>query len=283
MTDRIARQEMAAVWVDGPDAAGFLHGLLSQDITSMSDGDVRDALLLDKTGHIRVDLRVVRTAPDAFTLITDADAGDRLTGLLDEYHFSEEVEVIGPEPVETVTFLDRTDPFVKGAELVVPSRIPGAVDAVGDPASIIDADATVAVDDAELEARRIAAGLPRFGVDITDRTLVHEAGLQRRAVSFDKGCYLGQETVARVEYRGGVNKRLVGLRSTTPLDVGTTLLRGDRAVGTVTSSAVHPVLGPVALATVRKEAEDGSEISAEGTAGPVRVVPLPFADAAASD
>ncbi len=282
MTHRIARREMAAVWVDGPDAAGFLHGLLSQDIASMSDGDVRDALLLDKTGHIRVDLRVVRTAPDAFTLITDADAGDRLTDLLDEYHFSEEVEIIGPEPVETVTFLDRTDPHVAGAELVVPSPIPGAVDAVGDPASIVDADATVMVDDDELAARRIAAGLPRFGVDITERTLVHEAGLQHRAVSFDKGCYLGQETVARVEYRGGVNKRLVGLRSTTPLAVGTTLLHGDRTVGTVTSSAVHPALGPVALATVRKEAEDGSELTAEGIAGPVQVVPLPFpAEAAA--
>lgn len=276
MTDRISPRPMATIWVDGPDALSFLHGLLSQDISSMADGEARDALLLDKTGHIRVDLRVIRTESESFTLLTEADSGERLQALLDEYHFSEDVEILGPEPVDVVTFLDRTDPFVTGADIVIPSRLPAAVDAVGDGASIVDANPTTPADDTEVEARRIAAGVPRFGVDMTERTLVHEAGLQRRSVSFDKGCYLGQETVARVEYRGGVNKRLVGLRLPGPVPVGATVTNGEKAVGTVTSAAVHPELGPIALATVRKEATDGSDVTVEGLTEAARVVALPF-------
>ncbi len=276
MTNRISSRPMATVWVDGSDAESFLHGLLSQEITSMTDGEARDALLLDKTGHVRVDLRVIRTEPESFTLLTDADSGDRLTELLDEYHFSEDVEILGPEPVDVVTFLERTDPFVSGADIVIPGRIPASVDAIGDAATIVDANATIPVDDEEVEALRIAAGVPRFGVDMTERTLVHEAGLQRRSVSFDKGCYLGQETVARVEYRGGVNKRLVGLRLPAPVSVGTTVTNGEKSVGAVTSVATHPSLGPIALATVRKEAEDGSEVIVEGLDVPARIVTLPF-------
>ncbi len=276
MTSAVGRERMATVWVDGPDAGAFLHGLLSQDIASMSDGEVRDALLLDNTGHVRVDLRVVRTGPDAYTLVTEESAGERLAELLEEYHFSEEVEILGPEPVDVVTFLDRTDPFVAGADLVVPGRLPGAVDAIGDGSTILDANATLPVDPERIEALRIAAGIPRLGVDMTERTLVHEAGLQHRSVSFDKGCYLGQETVARVEYRGGVNRRLVGLRLPGPVDAGATITSGEKTVGTVTSVAVHPALGPIALATVRKEATDGSEVVVEGASAPARVVALPF-------
>ncbi len=281
MTDRVSSRPMATVWVDGPDAVSFLHGLLSQDIASMTDGEARDALLLDKTGHVRVDLRVIRTEPESFTLLTEADSGDGLTALLDEYHFSEDVEILGPEPVDVVTFLDRSDPFVAGADIVIPGGLPGSVDAIGDAATIVDANATTPADDEEVEALRIAAGRPRFGVDMTERTLVHEAGLQRRSVSFDKGCYLGQETVARVEYRGGVNKRLVGLRLPASAAVGASIAAGERSVGTVTSVAVHPALGPIALATVRKEAEDGGEVTVEGLTEPARVVALPFTTGAA--
>lgn len=280
MSSPIAPSEMSTAWVDGPDAASFLHGLLSQDITSMGDGDTREALLLDNKGRLRVDLRVIRTAPDSFTLITDADAGDRLVELLDEYHFSEDVEIVGPVPVEVVTFFDRTDPAIAEAELVIPSRLPGALDAIGEASAIAAANDGVPVSAADAEARRVAAGLPRFGVDMGERTLVHEAGLEHRAVSFDKGCYLGQETVARVEHRGGVNKRLVGLRLAQPATVGASVTLGDRTVGTVTSAATHPSLGPIALATLRKEAEDGGTVTVDNIAAPAQVVALPFPEGA---
>jgi len=266
----------AAIWVEGTDAASFLQGLLSNDVVALPVDDVCDALLLDNRGRIRVDLRVARTADDAFTLITAAESGDRLAELLEEYHFSEDVEILGPEPVDRVTFLDVVD--VPGAELVMPGRVPGTVEAVGDGPGMIAAVGAERTEPSALDAARIAAGVPRHGVDTTDRTLVQEAGLERTAVSFTKGCYLGQETVARIAYRGGVNRRLVGLRLPVAVPTGSTVSLDGRAVGTVGSVATHPRLGPIALAVLRREAPDGSSVDVDGADAPATVVALPFDD-----
>ncbi len=268
------RDEVAAVWVDGADAAGFLQGLLSNDIGSLAVDAACDALLLDSTGHIRVDLRVARTAEDAFTLVTSPDHGERLADLLEEYHFSEDVEILGPEPADRVTILG--DVAAPAAELVMAGRIPGTVEAIGDGAAILAGAGVTEADPSALEAARIAAGIPVLGVDITERTLVHEAGLERTAVSFTKGCYLGQETVARVEYRGGVNRRLVGLRLAAAPVTGAAVTVGDRAVGTIGSAADHPELGHIALAVLRKEAVEGTAVTVEGVDTPATVVTLPF-------
>ncbi len=263
------------VWVEGPDSASFLQGLLSNDIAGLGIGTACRALLLDATGHIRVDLRVARTAADGFTLLTDADSGDRLWELLDEYHFSEDVEVLGPEPVEVVTYA-AADAAPIGADLTLPGLVPGTVDAIGDGERILAGSAGSALQPDLIEAMRIAAGVPRFGRDITDRTLVHEAGLQTTAVSFHKGCFLGQETVARIEYRGGVKRRLAGLRLEAPAVPGAAVSLDGRAVGTLTSVARHPVLGTIALATLRTEASDGAAVMVAGSAAPAAVVALPF-------
>lgn len=267
---------VAAVWVDGPDAEGFLQGLLSNDVAALTVGGFCDALLLDSTGHIRVDLRVARTTADGFTLVTAPESGGRLAELLEEYHFSEDVEILGPEDVDRVTFLGPVE--VAGAELVLAGRVPQTVEAIGDASVILAGTAAITADPATLDAARVAAGVPRLGVDITDRTLVHEAGLEHTAVSFTKGCYLGQETVARVEYRGGVNRRLVGLRLDGAVERGAEVRVEGRLVGTVGSVVDHPALGPIALAVLRREAQVGGRV-AIGADRAATVVALPFEDA----
>jgi len=264
----------AVVWVEGPDSRSFLHGLLSNDVAAVAVGTSLPALLLDATGHIRVVMRVVCTDDDAFTLLTDAGSGERLAQLLDEYHFSEDVEIIGPEPVDVLTFPAAVTPL--GADLVIDGAIPGTRDAVGMAAAIGAATPHEALDDATAEALRIAAGVPRFGVDMTDRTLVHEAGLEATAVSFTKGCYLGQETVARVEHRGGVKRRLVGLRLPALTPAGQDVRVADRVVGRLTSVATHPALGPIGLAILRNEVGEHDHVVVADAATPATVYTLPL-------
>lgn len=265
------------VWVDGPDAASFLQGLLTNDVAALEPGASCPALILDNKGHIRGGMRVARTAPDAFTLVTATGHGDPLVALLEEYHFSEDVDILGPEPFERVTVLGAVAGPVAGADLVLPGEIPGSMEAIG-----VDADAILgglgasAGSADELEALRIEAGVPRVGVDVGEANLVQEAGLDATAVSFDKGCYLGQETVARVAYRGKVNRRLRGLDLAAPAAPGAAVRLGGRDVGVVTSSAESPRLGPIALAMIRAEAAPGTSVEVDGAAGAAVIVELPF-------
>ena len=180
-------------WVDGPDAEGFLQGLLTNDVAKLVPGGSCRALLLDNKGHIHADMRVLRTAVQEFTLVTGVSHGDRLVQLLDEFHFSEDVDIIGPEQFACVTLTGPVEATVLGADLVLPGLVPDTTDVIGvDADAIIAAVGAVALDKTALEARRIAAGVPLFGVDFTTTNLVQEAGLAGAAVAFDKGCYLGR-------------------------------------------------------------------------------------------
>jgi tRNA-modifying protein YgfZ len=130
------------------------------------------------------------------------------------------------------------------------------------------------VPEAAAEVVRVEAGRPRYGIDLDDATIPEEAGLNARAVSFTKGCYVGQETVARLHYRGKPNRHLRGLRLSAPVASGTPLVLGEREVGRLASSVVSPRHGPIALALVRREAAPGDELVAgDATA---TVVELPF-------
>ena len=132
------------------------------------------------------------------------------------------------------------------------------------------------VSEAAAECVRIELGRPRYGIDMDDSTIPQEAGLNERAVSFTKGCYVGQETVARLHYRGKPNRHLRGLRLSAPAAAGEELHLGERGVGRVASSAISPAFGPIALALVRREAEPGTTVSVgEGDTSAV-VVELPF-------
>ncbi len=139
------------------------------------------------------------------------------------------------------------------------------------------------VSEGAAEIVRVESGRPRYGIDIDDTTIPQEAGLNERAVSFTKGCYVGQETVARLHYRGKPNRHLRGLRLSMPPSEtsvlpapGTQLLLGDRLVGSLGSTVLSPRLGPIALALVRHEAEPGAALALADSGVTATVVELPF-------
>jgi folate-binding protein YgfZ len=278
----VVRGRAALVWVEGPDAAGFLQGLLSNEVAGLPPGGATRALLLDAKGHVQADVRVRRDAADAFTLVVEPAAGGLVAELLDRYHFSEDLELIGPEEADTLTLPSASAAAAAGADVMVPSIVPGAVEVVvDDPGAAIAALGLPEAPADALEAARVAAGAARVGVDTGPSTLVQEAGLEGVAVSFEKGCYLGQETVARAQYRGRVNRRLRGLRlAAGPPAPGGRVLLGGREVGRMTSAAEVPGIGPAGLAILRREAEEGAAVEVEpGGGGPpvgARVVELPF-------
>jgi tRNA-modifying protein YgfZ len=126
------------------------------------------------------------------------------------------------------------------------------------------------------EIVRIESGRPRLGADMSEDNFPGEAGIVERAVSFTKGCYVGQEPVARMFHRGHPNRHLRGLKLAAPVEPGTSLFAGGREVGHVTSASTSPALGPLALAMVRREVEPGAEVTLgeDGPSSPV--VELPF-------
>jgi folate-binding protein YgfZ len=131
-----------------------------------------------------------------------------------------------------------------------------------------------AVPEAAAEVLRVEHGRPRYGIELDDAVIPQEAGLNERAVSFTKGCYVGQETVARLYYRGKPNRHLRGLKLSAPVEPGTPLVLGEKEVGRVASAVVSPTFGPIALALVRREAAPGDVVRAgEATA---EVAELPF-------
>lgn len=267
------RREAAVVWVEGPDAAGFLQGLLSNDVAALAPGEACAALVLDAKGHVQVELRAHRDGPDAFTLLAETAAAAELAGLLERYHFSEDLEILGPEPVGVTTLSGAPPP---GDALVVPGPLPGTIDVVTeDPLGAIAGAGAAEAPAEALEMARVAAGVPRIGVDTGPATLVQEVGLEDAAVSFSKGCYLGQETVARLQFRGHANRRLRGLAlSDPPPEPGSPVLLDGREVGRLSSVAVTPDLGAIGLAVVRREVADGAAVDVGGSAA--RIVPLPF-------
>ena len=274
----VVRGRAALVWVEGPDAASFLHGLLSNEVEGLGAGDTGRALFLDAKGHIQVNLRVRRDADDAFILVTAPALGEILLGLLERYHFSEDLELLGPEEADLLSVSGVPGAADLPAQIVMPGRLPGTLDlVVDDAAAAIAALGVNEVPAQALEMARVAAGLPAVGVDTGPSTLVQEVGLQDDAVSFDKGCYLGQETVARVRYRGRVNRELRGLAlGTVGVAPGATVSIEGREVGRVTSAVVTPDLGAIGLAVLRNEVAPDATVDVEGAAEPARVVRLPF-------
>jgi len=127
------------------------------------------------------------------------------------------------------------------------------------------------------EIVRVEHGRPLYGIDLDDTVIPQEAGLNERAVSFTKGCYVGQETVARLHYKGRPNRHLRGLRASEPLASGAVLRLGERPVGRVASAVVSPRLGPIALALVRREAEPGMLVGVGEHGVTAEIVELPFA------
>jgi folate-binding protein YgfZ len=132
------------------------------------------------------------------------------------------------------------------------------------------------VDEAAAEIVRVERGRPRYGIDLDEGVIPQEAGLNERAVSFTKGCYVGQETVARLHYRGKPNRHLRGLRLSEAVDSGSALRLGEKEVGRVGSVVASPAHGPIALALVRREASPGDTLAVGDGEATAEVVALPF-------
>ena len=193
--------------VQGPDAADFLERMVSNEVAGLETGGSRDALLLTPKARVIAPLRVLRRAETDFLLLTEPELGAVVREQLLRARFAAKVEI---EPEEHASYV------LLGAGAGIPNEDYGvpAVEVLDAPEP---AGARVLAPE-ELELLRIRAGTPAFGAEIDDRVLPAEAGLVERAVSLDKGCFPGQEPIARLHYRGHANRalRVLELETTEP-------------------------------------------------------------------
>jgi tRNA-modifying protein YgfZ len=227
------------VGVTGPEAAEFLERMLSNEVATLEPGEARRALLLTPKGRIIAPLRVVREAPEAFLLITEAELAETVAGTLLRARFAAECE-IETRPYRGYLHLGPGDGFLN-EDYGVEAHESWAEEerAAGDPA--------------ELEALRIEAGTPAWGKELDETILPAEAGLDATHISFTKGCYPGQEPVARLHYRGHPNRELRVLHINAK--PGDELLFEGRTVGRVTSAVPGR-----ALAYVRREVPEDARL-----------------------
>lgn len=266
--------ERDVVIAEGPDAATFLQGQLSADVAALAAGASTWSWVLQPGGKVEVLARVSRVDACRFALDTDPGWGDALAARLKRFKLRTKVDV--SQPAWAVVALRGPDaqPPAPGTGVVVVADAswPGLVgyDLLG-PGPAVPSGA-VALSPADLEIARVEAGIVAMGAELTERTIPAETGLVERTVSFTKGCYTGQELVARIDSRGSkVARRLCGLRLSGPgsgaLSAGDTLRSEGKDVGSVTSVSLSPRLGPIALAYVRRAVEVGATVTF--AAGPV--------------
>ena len=268
MTPWLAPTAPDLVWFSGPDAVRFLNDLVSQEIGGMSSGEVRRSLLLGARGKLDHLLWVLR-GDDLVGLVTDEGRGEALAATLTRYRIRVQVDI---------------EPETRPLFVVMGESSAGSW--AGDRHGAVDADLSwrayprmlVAGErpdlpmgsDPDFQAARVASGEPAWGVDVDEKTIPQETGMVGETVDFGKGCYLGQELVARINSRGHVNRHLRVIELSEPVPTGSVLQSGDREVGVLTS-----VTGNLGLALIRKEVTPGETVSAAGTEAVVRDLPEP--------
>lgn len=262
-------RDVVAVW--GPDATTFLQSLLSQDLDPVAVGGTAHALLLEPKGKLVVDLRAARVRDDEWWCVCEAGFGPVLAQGLQRFRIRVKVEIEDRSADVAAVALRGPDAIELHQRVLEPAgsiavrvdwRDAPGIEVLGEPAAIdavvselVNAGAVEITEDA-YEALRIEAGIPRQGFDIDDTTIAQEAFLERDAVSFTKGCFLGQELVCRIDTRGHVNRLLRRLRADAPIARGAAVIADGKEVGTVTSA-----VGSVALAMVRRQVEPGSVVA----------------------
>lgn len=250
--------ERDVVAVSGDDAATYLHGQLSQDVTGVDVGSSQWSLLLQPQGKLDTWLRITRWRQDAWVLDTDPGAGPAMVARLERFKLRTKVAfetldwsmvaLRGPASIDVavpdeLVAADWTWPGQVGVDLLGPdAQVPTGIEQ-GDPTA--------------LEVLRIRAGVPAMGAELDERTIAAEAGIVGRSVSFTKGCYVGQELVARIDSRGNnTPRRLYGLRfadSTREVPVaGSPVVVDGSNAGVLTSSARSAQLGVIALAYLKR-------------------------------
>jgi tRNA-modifying protein YgfZ len=296
LLDRSDRGKLA---LSGPDAATFLQGQVTNDVEGLDPGSGCYAAFLTPKGKMLGDIRILN-AGDELLLDTERVALQALFNMIRHFSLGYQVELhkrtlergmlslIGPEAadvsgLEAVPAGENDHVTASVAGITVRAiRTDVGIDLLCDSAqtealraSLIDAGA-LPVGEAAAECLRVEHGRPRYGIDLDDTVIPQEAGLNERAVSFTKGCYVGQETVARLFYRGKPNRRLRGLRLSGPAEAGDELRFEGRPVGRITSVATSPRFGPIALGFVRREVEPGAAVAVGEDGLSAEVVELPF-------
>jgi len=295
LVDRSQRGKLIA---SGPEAAEYLQGQLTNDVEALAPGDGQYAALLDRKGHIQADMRVLRIGAEEIWVDTEPEALAAAKRHLEMYKIGREVAIadltaerailslIGPRSVEiagSAALHEHASEAAKigGVECLAVGTadgidlIAGSTEAADLREALTGAGA-VEVGPAAAEVVRIEAGTPRFGAEMSSETMPAEASIVERAVSFTKGCYIGQEPVARLHYKGRPNRRLRGLELSAPAAPGASLHLGEKEVGRVGSACLSPARGPIALAIVRREAETGDELAVGEDGVTARVIDLPF-------
>ena len=297
IVDRAGRGRLA---LTGPDANTFLQGQLTNDIEALEPGHGCYAAFLTHKGKMLGDLRVLDLG-DELLLSCERVALQPLFNMIRRYKLGSDVELhkrtmemgelslIGPG---ARTLAGAPDSLGSAEHDSARGEIGGhaVVLVVTDVGLDVfcDAERTEGVRGALLaagagegteeaaEILRVELGRPRYGLDLDENVIPQEAGLNERAVSFEKGCYVGQETVARLFYRGKPNRHLRGLRLSAPVEAGAEVRLGEKVVGRVSSPVVSPDFGPIALALVRREAAVGDTVSVGDDGVTATVSELPF-------
>jgi tRNA-modifying protein YgfZ len=292
-------RERAQLVASGADAIDYLQGQLTNDVEALEPGGGSYSALLDRKGRMQGDMRVLVVAPDEVWIDTEPEAAPAILRHLQMYKVGREVEIddvsderaivslIGPG-AENALGIGPVGPEHSHREFEAGVGAPCralATDLGVDvlcPAAAVEALAerlasagAPPITEAAAEIVRVESGRPRFGREMTTETIPQEAGINERAVSFTKGCYIGQETVARLHYKGKPNRHLRGLRLEAAVDAGAPIVLDERELGRVGTAALSPALGPIALAIVRREAQPGARVTV-GDGVTAEVVDLPF-------
>lgn len=304
----VRRSDRGVLTVRGADRLTWLQGLLTNDVLALPVGGVCDAAYLTPQGRMIADMRVVN-GPDGVFLDVPASLAASLRAKLDGLLFAEDASIVDDSgrlalidahgPLATTLRGDALITIAASAEAVVFDGVFG-VPSISIFAAHEEAESIVArlgasgVPEVSLETLnvlRVEAGRPAFLVDMDEHTIPLEAGLEERAISFTKGCYVGQEVIVRVMHRGQgrVAKKLVGLllAGHEPPPAGSSIAASDREVGRVTSAVWSPALSrPIALGYVHRDFfEPGTSLTVSSPAGPMAatVTTLPFVPAIAAD
>ena len=295
----VDRSERGKLLLTGAEAKEFLHGQVTNDIEGLAEGSGCYAAFLTPKGKMLGDMRVLDAGAAGLWLDCERAVLQDLFNMIRRFKLGRQVDVhkrtveralisvVGPE-ARAVAGADDLGPehahrsaTVGGAAVRLVATDVG-VDVICDAAdaaavrAVLEAGGARAAREQDAEIVRVEQGRPRYGVDLDDSVIPQEAGLNDRAVSFTKGCYVGQETVARLYYKGKPNRHLRGLRLSAPAPTGAVLRLGEREVGRLGSSVVSPTFGPIALAIVRREAVPGDVLEVGEDGVTATLVELPF-------
>ena len=300
----VQRPEHRLLACRGPDAVSYVHDQVTNDVEALEPGQGCYAALLNRKGQMQADVRVLRLGEEDLLLDCEEAGRDALGAHLGLYRVGREVEfedlaeshivvsVIGPAAGSLLGIGPLTPEYAHREATLAGVKLRAVATDLGidlicardDLDAVAQALVEAGIEQVEPEAAeivRVESGRPRFDREMTTATIPEEAGINERAVSFTKGCYIGQETVARLHYRGKPNRHLRGLRLARPVAAGATVRLAEREVGQVGTAVISPAHGPIALAILRREAKPGAAVAVEdGDSGEIvnaEVVDPPFA------